>query len=243
MQERMPTPKLACKNEEVRDAESIVALIVGRNIYLTDSPLIFLFSDYAHEVGHMLGNKLSFLNGDVLRPDEVKTAHFQLTTADASILSAVARGGLEKRGAIRTVKPIIDKILTIYSKGEFKPSDVKTHYKVSVNRMGNLIRKSREAHGSTKGLLGWEITKDLNLIPLRTKEGMRGELSAYAVQVAVQTIIQNAINDLAPNQWYNAKIDNETLPGTFHDTALKIVKRAYAGTGWIIPSAKDLGII
>ncbi len=84
---------------------------------------------------------------------------------------------------------------------------------------------------------GINIDKEGNMHSTRSRVAVRSELPAIAVEMGCVKLLENTLATISPG----ISITITGREGS-HKIAQQIVERAYNGSGWQLPSTRDLGI-
>lgn len=187
-------------------------------------------SGYLHESGHIISNTLSFLNNNVLLPDEAKTTIIPLKPMEQF---RVVRGIIfnKKEYMNQFEEKLAKRILGVFTKGNYDFSKIKL-----VSLDNEQLEKVKEHIALyDRQNVTYDIDNDGNVIPINTQIGVLRELPAYAVSKACMTILFNSISS---KDFVFVYKEGETRGS--HAEAMKIVQKAYSRTGQVLPSSVDL---
>lgn len=202
----------------------------GEQIVVTPRLPYFLISVLAHELGHIIGTRLSFKAGEVLTPNEVKntTIHFPQYVV-MYLIGAYFQDEIEITDEIIE---FVAQILDVYTKGNIDCREIDV-IPISAKELVELAMQSTS---------NTFVVQDGDPAFLSTKLGRNEELAAIATAKAVETIIQNSSPYILRILFKIFHLTNSSAYGKIssHSRANRIVQRAYRSKGWIIPSEKDL---
>ena len=223
---------------DIASAEDISGYRDGKEIWIRKSDAINLLDNYFHEVGHVLGDIMSFRNGDVLTPDEVK---LNIPEFPREKLIRLHQLLFAKSPFLRNPKDIQEiiqysnRIMMVFTKGKFKPGSrfkprmIRLHTDISQN---DLLRTIRQ-HGGANTI---HFTSDDTIEYVDGRNGRNSEISSHVTEIACLRLHENAI------RVYDSTyaVINSPPQSPAHRRAFLIVQRAYVGNGWTVPSRADL---
>jgi len=217
------------------ETRSVEAFLKGGEIWLasTLSPIDYFLS-YAHEVGHIIGGKLSFKTGDVLTPDEVKDTYIEMDSRKAAeIVDIITKKQLTPEDS-RVLDSILLKYLEIYTKNNYDLNNLRVHSNIDPREMLTMI--------AGKSLSTGAIKEDGSFNPNSTRGGRNIEIPAYTCQQACQQLLENALQNDYPGLSIDVTWeDRAKAMKDSHYRASAIVNRAYYDTtGMILPSLRDI---
>jgi hypothetical protein len=209
-------------------------MVLGNDIYLPPAIFPDRFSFYTHESRHIIGEKLSFVRGDVLTPDEVKKTKIKLSFEEHGVLYDGSES--EEKGHISQAElSILNRTIAVYTKGNFDVGSINLH-NLSEKDFINLASQFEDKNRFYRN-------EDGKLFSVSSRKGRNAEIDSIATNIACLTILENSLAI-----WIFRWKIYETLrfrlarkPGS-HGRAQEIVKRAYSIKGMILPSSLDLGI-
>ncbi len=236
MNEEESLPKNVQGFEKKDVAKTIGALSIGKEIWITPSTALRYFEKLVHEIGHTLGRELSFKEGDVLSPDEVRQTNLQLTSPIGIIITNKIFDKFRDNTTLldkpdKELNEIIFKLVRVFTKGKFDPSKLIIYAGVPEEEIKKKIIK---AGGSATSL----IVESGEEMQTNTKKGRNMELTAIATQIACRQILQNTFKGKGITFIWRQEFDKNEDPSHFRAT--RIVERAYRGKNWNLPSMKDL---
>jgi hypothetical protein len=210
-------------------------LRIGNTIYITECPPLNFFSTYFHEVGHILGDVLSFLQGDVLTPQEIAVTYAQVTSIEARLLLSQAVNPNMDWKSPNWNHRIADDILDIFSKGHFEKKHIDLHYPVPEEK---IIRMLKAAPPSQRP--GIKINSTGELEGDNTKDARNRELPAMYVETGCIKMLENTINRQFEYPQLAIGLSQST-ESTSHVRAFRIAQRAFQPNHTLyIPSLKDI---
>jgi hypothetical protein len=201
----------------------------GNTIFLPPRTPIQNMASFLHESGHILGKRLSFLDGDILLPDEVKKKKIGLNPAEKILLIGRLMDKKERPMEHFELK-IAKKILEAITKGNPYVQKLKL-INLTEDQLQKVITKWAGSHPSQ---IAYELDMNGDITPKDTELGVIAELPAFVIQKAGEVILCNSIS--SKNKYFGIQ------PGEFagsHKAASKIVKGSYADRGYRIPSLYD----
>ena len=207
---------------------------IERDIYLVESSPVNFLLRYFHEIGHILGDDLSYRDGDILTPAEVVSTQAPIDYSETFMLfsQVISAPGYDRVNNLTIESANI--ILNTFTLGKFDPTSIKLHYPVTQEELEDLLKSAHE----TPGII---INEKGELEGVNTKDGRDAEISAMAVEIGCLKILENTINSLSPQDLLSITVQREDK-GDSHSRAMKIVERTYQpNRSFILPSAKDLG--
>lgn len=202
---------------------------------------IHLFKTAFHELGHAIGEELNFQKRDVLTPDEVKSTSVQLSHEEIeyfqSIFHRTSDGEIEVADRIEKLDGVrlelILKILKAYSKNNI---DLNNLIEVETPSIREVKQRIVDNYDRISTL---EKSETGEIEAVSSREGRDDEMDSHAAEYACAAILTNTLR-----KYYFLKsheyITIELSDSPSHRRAQKIVERAYARTGWILPSSKDI---
>jgi len=214
---------------------AIGGLIKNNDIYLVEGKtFISQLETLSHELGHHLGNTLSFKNGGVLTPDQVKATNPQLSLGEKLIILIYGNTVIKNNKTVqRYFERIFFKLMEIYTKNQMDFSIFNFHFNVPQEDINQLAKNGPNENGLM-------FDQNDNPILSANRQNRNDELPAYATSHAILWLLENSLK-LKDQKLYNIKIKyNYSFEKTPHYRALRIVDRAYEKTGWIIPSLVDI---
>jgi hypothetical protein len=219
-------PEAKKRKEEIY----ICGFFLKETVFLFPNDFSNRMSNYFHECGHIIGKSISFTDGSVLKPDEVKKTEIPITQKDR--LKILKHAVSEKRALMDPFEESLAKrILGTFTKGNYDLEKI------------NLINLSYEQY--QKIIKHWAIKYPDNpthkvkdngkIFAKKTKKGTLLEVPAYAVSKACMTILENstAIGNL------NFSYEQNGQKGS-HATAFNIVEEAYTQKEKVLPSYLDI---
>lgn len=206
----------------------IEGLAVGNQIYIPPLNPQKFFVNVWHEVGHFLAHNLSFLNGDVLTPDEVKQTTIPLSlTQQISLCIDLLYDKKANADKNEKLWPIAYRVLQKFTKNKIDDLDFEVFTNVTQEQFTKFMTKNPD--NTTFG-----VNSDGNLRIIANKLGRDKELPANVVEAGCFKILTNSLPfislDLGRNNLFN----------TSYFRALNVVKRAYRYPGYNLPSYVDM---
>lgn len=209
------------------------AFRVNNEVFLQPQPLLLGFLHFFHEVGHVMGDHLSFRR-DVLSIPEVSQTYVELDDIEVAHLNEL----LSHKNPValdEITYSIARKIIYGLSRGNFDPEDhIILHQlteKQFVSRLKELIQIYR---GSTLQEIGGKI------VLVNSKKGRTVELSAIFAEICCLLILENTVQAYLPNSTLAQEFNFSGKFTANRQRALNIIGRAF-DRGLTIPSMKDLG--
>lgn len=211
-------------------------LRVNKDIYLPESSPENFLMRYFHEVGHVLSEKLSFDDGEVLTVDECK---YGIASLPSDLLALTFRYLYTPNlpYSLQATKNVADMIISFFSKGHFNPDLLNLHTNVPPEEIYQLVLNANGSLGTSA------IDEDGNLTYVSTNFGRDIEIPAIFCERGCLRILENTLNRyLAPHREirFSFVFPND---GSSHWRAHKFVERAFSRRGWRIPSALDLDLL
>jgi len=207
-----------------------------QDVFLAPDTVPNLFRNYFHEAGHVIGEILSFGQGQVLSPKQTKNVSVSLTDQEKSfLLTKFIQADLKTTTELSEVQlGICQKILTSFTHNNFNPEDIKIHKISSVDKLQELFiaKMLEEGNNCTTALSNEGV-----LIPISTSEGRDIELSAMVTQFGCLQILENCLKINFP-ELHITHIGVQSIEGS-HQRAQNIVHYAYR-ENLVLPSIFDL---
>lgn len=202
---------------------------------------------YTHEIGHILGDEFSFRNGDVLTPQEVKTAKLDISFHQkVRLLWELAVGVYPlPDGVSDFMVQVGNDLLSVFTRGKFDPATINLRRDMHKEEFNRLLR---EKVNNYQGGLNTFAPNEENdsFVIISSKEGRNDELPAIATEIGCQYILANTLSSLP---FVNASYPRlKGLDPVFfqssHGRAFRIISRAYGDKSRLkIPSLLDLRYI
>ncbi len=186
------------------------------------------FGAFWHEYGHPIGKALSFLQGQVLTPDEVMATAIPLSLPTRTkLMYDLMFHDKPKAGLNEALVPTAMKVLKVFTKGNFDFSKYILELDYPYGELVKRVQRDPNNVTVTTDELG-------ELKGIASKEGRKTELSPIAVEAGCNKILANSISSLLTYKF--ERVDHDSS----HAKAWTVVHRAYSQKGYIIPSEKDL---
>lgn len=175
--------------------DKINGVRIGREIFISPSTTVGYISVYLHEVGHVLGDRLSFQAGNdtvkdshVLSFDEVKKPTTVITLSDSEV--EFLKQNIFNRENIKytdEITSIITKLLSYFTKGSFDPNEINAH-EVTQEHLEELVSED----------VGGTLSKatDGKVYAVNSKSGRNEEIPAYVTEFCCMQILQKYIASL-----------------------------------------------
>lgn len=233
-------PSLNDTNED-EDNLQILGLRKGRQIFLPPASLINTLSTYLHEVGHIIGDDMSFQagldnsdNAQVLSIDDVKNVYkmIQLSEIEQIFLreNLINNDKIESPESYDLLKSIANKLLKSFTKESFDPEEVTVNF-VSQESLEQLAFES-DISTISQDSDGKRYAKN-------SKEGRNSEIPAYTTEIICLQILENTLH-----RYRLLDLNSEFIIGTTlspsHQRAKNLLNRAFRGKGWRLPSMLDI---
>lgn len=203
-------------------------LRIGNEIFLPRFKPVDFLSHYWHEAGHIIGDELSFVKGDVLTPDEVKKTKLNLSRKEAfKIILILFR--INFPGQEMFAIDLANRILTVFTKGNFDNNKIILHNNLTDEEFKSLVNENTPSETTALNEAG-EITT------ISTKKGRDKEISAYTADAACKHILMNSLG-IEKGVGYKK---GEFPYDSSHTRAINIVIQAYTHHGYVLPSMLDL---
>lgn len=192
------------------------ALTVDNKVLLpTLKPSKFLLNLW-HELGHYIGKKLSFMNGQVLTPNEVKKTFINFDRKTRFRLYwLLILNNRPRPGLARHLLPVAFQVIDVFSKGHFDPLEIKIVPDYPYNSLVKAFVEDRQRHESSVYTVGYNG----ELVAVSSPSGRNQEIPAVAVEAGCNIILRNSLG-----------LSHSFQPTSFdlsHERATNIVKRAY----------------
>lgn len=225
------------ENAGVGQAE-ISGLRSGKEIFLPPRTVVDLLSTYCHEVGHIIGDDMSFQDGsndgeepDVLSIDEVKdpNTRITLTNKEQEYLKNTIFS-TEKVSLDPVLIGITNKLLDLFTKGNFDPRSIRCH---------SVTQKELEEKVSTMSISTLSRNSEGGIIAVNSKDGRDSEIPSFTTELSCLQILENTLayyEIFSKSQYFIAN----TVDSPAHQRAKNILSRAFEGRGWRLPSMKDI---
>lgn len=229
------------QNTDLDDLRMISGYRNGKEIFQPPLDYINAISTYCHEVGHILGDKLSFKSGfkwwnrkNILSFDDINSNKICITLSKEELeYSRRHMYDHDKLHIKDEVLSISQKLLKTLFRGKFHKKNVVLH-DVSYEELNNIVADQGSTTTSTtleEGVRKMEI--------VNSKHGRNSELPSVYVEAACLLILENTLKK------HNIIVDagliqmpkRDSAP---HQRAQNIVYRAYSSKGWRVPSTKDI---
>lgn len=203
-------------------------LTIGNEIFLVRSKPLDFLKNYWHEAGHIIGDELSFVNGDVLTPNEAKKTSLNLSRKEvfkaALILFRVNFPGQDSFSI-----DLANRILKVFTKGNFDINKIILHNKLTDEELKRLIDENDAEETSTINATGERILKS-------TRDGRNIEIPAFSTDIACRHILMNSLGLEQKAGFEKGKYPYESS----HARAMNLVIQAYTHHGYVLPSMLDL---
>lgn len=233
--------KIITVNTNSSESRMISGFRSGIEIYQPPLNFINAISSYTHEVGHVLGDKMSFQSGlklgdekNILSFDDIASQKISISF-DEKELSYVRRHVFNKRQLhIRNeVLSISQKLLKTLFIDKFQKNEVNLH-NISYRNLNKLV--ADKGSGTTTANTENGLTK---ITLVNSKYGRNSELPSIVNEAACLLILENTL--IKYNIMPDTKYITMTKRGSpSHQRAQNIVAKAHASTGWRIPSMVDI---
>ncbi len=213
----------------------IYGLRQGNEVYLsTSSPLAF-FDRYWHETGHVIGDQLSFQKDQVLSPDAIlaldalniehAVGFNRIDTLE--LFKLIVEQNRPTVGISGRLKPVADKILSIYTRSNFDVSTIILHSDTSLERIEEIVKGDQVS--TTEKNAGGE------LVAISSREGRNIEIPAYATESGCIIILEKLLSLI--ERYVVIEMIDPDAPS--HSRALRLVTRSYGRPDMRLPSGKD----
>lgn len=229
-------------NEDIVD-ENLVGFRSGKDIYLPPQDFLNTISVFCHEVGHVLGNEMSFQTGlypgekaIVTNFDEIKSGNLRIKLEPNEIVHIMKYLSNNEPVPIEGLTlSIALKLLDVFSKGNFTLTSIISH-NVTQEELHRLVAEKGSSTTTTK-----QAGTTTEILVVNSKSGRNEELSSYTTEVSCLLILENTL------KWYgiyrsDGAITISASISPPHQRAINIISRAFSGKGWRIPSMLDINL-
>ena len=197
-------------------------------IYQPPDVFIERIATFIHEAGHTIANEISFVDGTVLLPDEVK----------ATSVNFGFRDRVRIVGRLFSIKSAHMDPFDLYVALRLLVTFTKGNYDVFKLRMVNI--KEDKFSKITQELESTDTVEidGGTVTPIRTRSGRDIEIPPVTVTYGCMMILVNSINIVGMKASFS-------MGGSLgsHQAAQEIVQRASKGTDWKLPSYVDMGTV
>jgi hypothetical protein len=200
-------------------------------LLLHQKGVLDLFLTYFHEVGHVISNRYSFLEGDVLSPRDAERASVKISGKELAtliILLSAHKVPFLKFKMKGTIKGIADRILTAYTKDKWDPKSIELGH-ASEKKIKKIILEKDNGDIKTA-----HIDSQFNVTFKNSREGRDAEVPPIAVEKACMKILENSL--LAS---FSYPEQNDQYKRSSHGRAHRVVETIFK-KGWMIPSQLDM---
>lgn len=209
----------------------------GNDIYQSPQSFIDGISTYCHEVGHVLGDRLSFQAGlkwwqveNVRSLDEIKNYKISIYLEPTEIQYLRKSISNKKNTHINDEGLIIaGKLLNTFSMGNFHPRMVNFH-NISQRELEKIL--AREGSSTTK-------TANGEVLPVNSRAGRDSEIPSFTTEVACLLLLENTLIKYRIN-FNESDLGFCTSSSPSHQRAINIVSGALSRKGWRLPSMVDI---
>lgn len=225
------------KRKESPEGSAVLGFANGKDIYLSPQGFIDGIATYCHEIGHLMGNRLSFQSGlkwwqlaNVRSFDEIKKYKISiyLEPREVDYLNQII-GTKENVALSGESLTIANKLLDTFFMGNFHP-------KVAV--LHNVPRKELNIIVASEGC-NTLVSKHGDIFARNSRHGRDSELPSYTTEFACLLILENTLK----KYWLMSSQNHFTIRTTIspsHQRAKNIISRAFSSQGWRVPSMVDI---